>query len=416
MQIRINNINIRDIDYDKLINYLLIAYALVLPISKAGTNIFESLIILVWLLQGNWKEKYLLYKNNLFFQSLFMLIIISVLSIPYAISTEFALDYIAKYKHFLIILPIFSSFEMKFFKPILSSFLLGMLFSEIVSYGIFFEWWTYKNISPSDPTPFMDHVSYSVYLAFTSIILLTRLMDLTETDVKLKLMYFIFLISSTTNLFINGGRTGQVTFLALIILSVFLSFKNTLQSIFISATLILSIIFLAYNYSPVFKNRINQAYIGIEQMVHHNNYKADGFSQRVAVWIVGFDNVKDNFLFGKGLGNDTKDMSYYLANRGLDTKFFSGFGDNHNMFLIVALQFGILGLIIMFIIFYSIFILKFKSNVIKTLNLTFIFGFLLWSLGNTTFHTMNPMTFFALFAGIFNKISKLETTGTNHEK
>ena len=32
----------------------------------------------------------------------------------------------------------------------------------------------------------------------------------------------------------------------------------------------------------------------------------------------------------------------------------------------------------------------------------------MWSLGNTTFHTMNPMIFFALLAGLFNKLSEIE--------
>ena len=108
------------------------------------------------------------------------------------------------------------------------------------------------------------------------------------------------------------------------------------------------------------------------------------------------------------MGNDTKEIKYYAQKRGFDAEFLSNFGDNHNMFLIVGLQVGIIGIIIMILIFYSILRLKFNSNIHKILNLTFIVSFFMWSLGNTTFHTMNPMVFFALFAGLFNAISHQE--------
>lgn len=403
---------ILDIDYDILINYFLIAYAFTLPISKAGTNTFEILILLSWLFQGNFREKFLLYKQNLLLISFFIFLILHIISIPFASSIEFALDYIAKYRHFLIILPIYSSLRKEYLKHILSAFLLGMFVSELLSYGIFFELITYKNILPSDPSPFMDHVSYSVYLAFTSILLLTRLIDQTENNAAIKIFYAIFFLSSTTNLFINGGRTGQVTFIILIFISVFSSLKCKVSSLAISIGLILGVLFLSYNFSPNFKNRTEQAYIGLEKMIYEDNYKADGFTQRVSLWIVGLDDFQDNFLFGKGIGSDTRDISFYAKNRGFDPIFLSNFGDHHNMFLITALQFGIVGLLSILFIFYSVFTLKFESNVNKILNLTFIVGFFLWSFGNTTFHTMNPMVFFALFAGVFNKISNLEMEST----
>ena len=392
-------------DYDKLINYLLVAYAFALPISKAGVNIFATLILITWLIQGNWKEKYQLYKTNTFFIAFSAFIALSILSIPFASSTTFALDYIAKYKHFLIIFPIYSSLNPKYVKHILSSFLLAMFLSELVSYGIFLELWTYKNVSPHNPTPFMDHVSYSVYLAFTSILLLTRLLDNQLTNTPLKLIYLLFFTSSTVNLFVNGGRTGQVTFVILIFVTFFMSLKSKLKAIAISLAFTLIIFPLAYKTSPNFQNKMDQLSVGIEKILHQDNYKYDGFSQRVSLWLVGLDNLKDNYLFGKGIGNDTVDMAVYAKQRGFDPDFVCKFGDNHNMFLTVWLQLGLLGFLIFVAIFYSIFTLSFTSKRYQILNLTFIAGFFLWSLGNTTFHTMNPMTFFALFAGLFNTLA-----------
>lgn len=406
---RITFTNFKQYDYNKLINYFLIAYAFSLPLSKASTNLFESLILITWIIQWDWKNKYILYKNNLLILSLAMLMLLYTISIPWASSVEFALNYIAKFRHFLIILAIYSSLNKEFIKRILSAFLSGMFLSEIMSYGIFFGLWHYKNILPSDPSPFMSHVDYSVYLAFTSVLLLTRLIDTEQKNFFVKLGYSLFFFSATANLFVNGGRTGQVTLIVLIYMSILLSFQHKVKAFFVSTLLLITIFTLAYNFSPNFKQRLEQGSTGVYNMLYHDDFKSDGFSQRVSLWIIGVDNFKDHFFFGNGLGNDVKEIKYYANKRGFDAEFLSHFGDNHNMFLIVALQVGIFGLLIMFLIFYSIFRLQFSSHMHKILSLTFIVGFVLWSLGNTTFHTMNPMIFFALFAGLFNKISQIES-------
>ena len=401
--------SIKNFDTNRIINYFLVGYAFTLPFSKAGVNLFEILMLLTWIIQGNWKEKFQLYKSNLLILSLTLLMLLYIISIPWASSTIFALNYIAKFRHFLIILVIYSALDKSFIRHIFSAFLTGMLLSEIMSYGIFFELWHYKNILPSDPSPFMSHVDYSIYLAFTSVLLLTRIIDTEEKDLKFKAAYTIFFISATSNLFMNGGRTGQVTLIVLLYMSILLSFKQKIRAFFASTLLLMSIFSLAYNFSPNFKVRMTQAEKGIENMLYHNNYTTDGFNQRISLWIVGLDNFSDHFFLGNGIGNDVKEIQYYAKKNGFNPQFLSQFADNHNMFLIVALQIGILGLLTMFLIFYAIFRLPFRSNRYRILNLTFIVGFFLWSFGNTTFHTMNPMIFFALFAGLFNAISTIQT-------
>jgi len=395
-------------DYNKAINYLLIGYAFSLPLSKAGVNFFEILILLLWIIQANWKAKFELYKSSHLIIGLTLLMLLHIISIAWASSTEFALNYIAKFRHFFIILVIYSSLDKEHIKSILSAFLTGMFLSEIMSYGIFFELWHYKNILPTDPSPFMNHVDYSIYLAFTSVLLLTRLLNKTETSIKLKIGYALFFISATSNLFINGGRTGQITLPILLYIGIILSFKNKLKAFISSTLLIITIFLLAYNFSPNFQQRFQQANDGIQKMIYNNEYQSDGFTQRVALWYIGIDNFKDHFFFGNGLGNDTKKIKFYAENRGFDPEFFSQFADNHNMFLIVVLQIGIVGLVLILFIFYTIFRLKFNFKMHKILNLTFIVGFFLWSFGGSTFHLMNSMVFFALFAGLFNKLSQIE--------
>lgn len=390
---------------NKYINYMLIGYALCIPISKAGVNLFESLIILLWLIEGKWKEKFSLLKVNLLSISIISLIIVSLIASFWSISIPEALSYIGKYRHFIIILIIYTSLDKRFIRYILSAFLLGMFISEMVSYGIFFELFKYKNISPQDPTAFMSHTDYSAYLAFTSIILLERF--LSDINIKSKIVYGMFFITVTGNLFVNGGRTGQVIFIVLILITFIMSIKNKIKAIVMSFCLITVIFTTAYNISPNFYNRANYAIKDVKNMIYKNNY-GGSFGTRVSLWIVGFDKFKDNLLLGAGIGNEMDGIENYAKYRGFNEKHIARFADHHNSFVTFAVQLGIFGLFISLLIFYSIYKLVFISTKYRILKVTFFITFFLWSMIGISFHLMNSMIFFTFFAGLLNKISYFE--------
>ena len=395
-------------DFNHYINYALIGYAFFLPFSKAGVNLFETIALVLWIVSADWKNRVELYKQNLFLMVFVAFLAFSIVSILWADDVVFAIKYVLKYRHFLILFVIYSALKEKFIGHIFSAFLLGMFISELVSYGIFFELIHYKNILPTDPSPFMSHTDYSIYLSFASMILLTRILHTEEF--KSRLVYITFFLTVTTNLFVNGGRTGQITFIILVFVNFLHFFKNKIKAFFIASSLLIVIFGLAYNFSPNFQQRFIQAEKGISDMIYKDTYTSDGFSQRVAVWILGVDKMKDNLLLGTGIGSDMKNMKYYAQKRGFDTDMFNEnvFGDHHNVFLTESIQLGLFGLMLMLMIFYSLMKLKFKTYSYKILNMTFVTAFFLWSFGGMTFHTMNPMIFFSLFAGVFNKISNIE--------
>ena len=395
------------IDYSKYISYALVGYAFCLPFSKAGVNLFESIALLLWLMSGDFKNKFYAYKQNFLIVSLTLFLAFSIVSILWAGETLFAIKYILKYRHFLIIFVVFSFLREDFIKHLFSAFLLGMLISELMSYAIFFEIIQYKNVLPSDPSPFMSHTDYSIYLAFTGMILLTRI--LSSEVLKEKVVYSIFFTTVTANLFINGGRTGQITFIGLFLLNFFMHLQHKLKAIMIAFFLLFTIFTLSYQLSPNFHNRANQLNQDLNKMIVHNDYSGS-FGARVALWTMGVDAFTDNFFLGTGIGDDMKELPRYAKKHGFTFKEFytNGFGDHHNTFITAAVQLGIFGLISMIFIFYSVYSLKFKNTNYQILNLTFITAFTLWSFGGITFHTMNPMIFFSLFAGVFNKISFIE--------
>ena len=392
----------KNFNYQKYISYILIAYAFSVPISKATTNLFEIIAILLWILEGNWREKFNLYKTNLLSLSIISLIIFSLLSILWHGNPSLTFHYISKYRHFMIIFVFFSSFDSKYMRHIISAFLMAMFISEIFSYAIFFEIIHYKNISPSDPSPFMSHMTYSTILAFALSILIIQLFF--ETDLKYRTFYLFFALSATINLFINGGRTGQVIYIILIIFIIFSLIKHKLKALFLSLLILLGTFGIAYNYSDNFYNRANHLKIDISKMLYENDYTESGAS-RVSLSIVGIETIKDNFLLGTGIAYKIIDLQTYANKLNFDGEFMKIFADYHNAFLTISAQLGLGGIFISLGIIFALFTFPIKSKEFSLMSKIFAISFVLFSFTHNTLHTMNPMVFFALFGGYFNALS-----------
>ena len=397
------------IDYNKFINYFIVLYSFCLPISKAGTTFSAICLILLWFIESNFKVKISLIKSNKFMIVLGTFLLLSFLSIFWSSDTSFAVDYIRKYWHFLIIPIIYTSLNKSYINHVFSAFLLGMFISEIVSYGIFFEFWTKDGVPPHDPSPFMDHTNYSIYLAFTVFILMHRIIF--EPLIKWKIMYGVFMLFSMSNMLVNGGRTGQVAFFVTLFIVAFLNIKNKLIAIFGSIIFVFIVFTSAYNLSPVFHDRINYAFHDIEKMIKDKDF-TNSFSIRVSLWIIGTEQFLDNFLIGTGIGDEAVDIQKYV--KKYNFIYYDNFQDNyidyHNAYVQYSVQLGIFGLILFILLFLNLLKLKFKSIIYRNLNITFISLYLLLSTVGLSLHIMASMTLFALFSGLFNAISRFETS------
>ncbi|WP_457743407.1 O-antigen ligase family protein [Sulfurimonas sp.] len=399
----------KEIDFKKYISFVLIAYAFSFPVSKATTNLFEVLAILLWIVEGNWREKWQLYKTNLLSITIISLIGFSLLSILWHGNTETTFRYVAKYRHLLIIFVFYSSFDTRYTKAILSAFLSAMFISELMSYAIFFELIHYKNISPLDPTPFMSHMTYSTVLAFTTSLLLVMLFY--EDHLKYKIFYILFFLSATTNLFINGGRSGQIIYIVLII-TLFLSLvKNKIKAFFGALFILLLTFSLAYNFSTNFHNRSNQLYHDFDNVITNNNFDGSG-GARVALSILGVHTFIDNPILGTGLSYRMYNIEKYAKKHDFDAQYFKKFDDYHSAFLTISVQLGIAGLIISLAIIYALFTFQITKQEYRLMSILFAISFVIFSFTHNTFHTMNPMIFFALFGGYFNTLGK---KGTSNE-
>ena len=395
--------------YEDYINYLILLYAFCLPISRAGVSLSVILIFLFWIFQANFKRKFYEIKQNYFILLIFIFIIYSFIAILWSSDKIFAIEYVKKYYHFLIIPIIFTSLKKEYIDKVFSAFLLGMLISEITSYGIFFELWRKEGISPNDPSPFMDHSNYSTYLAFTVFILMHKIIH--TDDLKWKLAYSIFFLFSTSNLFLNGGRTGQFSFLITLCVIGFLNFKNKLKAVVLFISLGTTIFVSAYNLSPVFKDRFDYFLHDVEVMINEKDF-SNSFSLRVALWISGLEASKHNLIFGSGIGDERENANYILQKFNISNDNFKQDTENsidfHNMYVQYIVQLGIVGLIIILLIFYLLFKLDIRDKVYRNLLIIFLILYFCHSMLGNSFHINQSMVLFALFSSIFITIYKYE--------
>ncbi|MBL1244956.1 MAG: O-antigen ligase family protein [Sulfurimonas sp.] len=262
---------------------------------------------------------------------------------------------------------------------------------------------TYNNIPPSDPTPFMNHTDYSTFLSFTLIIIFSKLF--THKDRFWKILYSLYFITALSNLFINGGRTGQVTFLFTVITLSIFYFKLSLTKVFAILILLITLLVFAYNTSPNFHNRINKLQVEMSNMYLHHDFRGS-LSIRFALWKLGTAIFFDNPLLGTGIGGETKQLKEYRDKYNFKIK--TIYSDYHNTFVQYAVQLGIVGLLIPIIVFYLLFTLKFKTREYKMLSVAFSTIYLLHAMGGFSFHILDSLVFLSVFAALFNAITHIE--------
>jgi len=384
-----------------IINLLLILYAFSLPFPFAKN--IAAVIFWLWFIEANYKLKVqcLLKIHSVKALGLFTLyILVSLLWTEAPLKETFS--YIFQHKYILISLVIITSLQRKNIPKIILAFLLGMFVSELISYGIFFEiidmGYSHKNFAtPNDPAPFFDHLDYSVFLAITALFLLYKIIQIDSYYYK---AYFaLFFISSTTNLFLIGGRTGQIAFIFSIVLLFFFSFQKKLRAVFFAFLLIVSILALAINISETFKSRAINAKQSISEVILKQDYHSS-WGQRAACWIVSSKMVSNNLFFGTGLRDNLTNFKKTVEDGPERYKVIAWFPHLHSEYLEIITALGITGLILFLSIFYSIITHKYKDPEAKTMKIIFLSVFFVSFFTDPFLEKRAVLLLFGVFYGL----------------
>lgn len=401
-----NNILInrfRELSYEKIYQYLVVSFAFIMPLSRAAISFFILALVLTWLIEGDFKRKFEQIKSSKVLVLIGIFYCIVLFSAIISSNIDTALKFVRLYAYWIIIFVIATSLKKEYISSVITAFLLGMFISEIIAYGVFFDIWKFGNATKEYLSPFMMHIDYSVFLAFTSMILFNRIVS-KDYSFKEKFFMFLFFCSTTGNLFLSVGRTGQVAFIFAIIVMFFLYYKLHIKTIIYSFLSLLIIFMIAFNSSDMFEKRVNLAKTDIEKIIDGDLNSSWGI--RIAYWMISYEILKENPILGVGIGDYKQAIVETLEKEKFDNlpqemKNFMEEYHVHNQFLMVIIQTGLIGIIIIILLFYYLLeISLYAKNEYKNIFILFLVIYFISCMADPLWYKQFTLVLWTLVVGL----------------
>lgn len=348
--------------------YLLMTLAFLMPLTVFGANFIIVLIVLIWLLSGDYKNKFYEISSNKFLLASIFFYLIHILGLIWTSDISWGLKILHKMWYFILLLPIlYTIVQRDYIKYYVTLFLLAISFTEIVSYLLWFEL-----IEPfkivripnslslmvmrggdlqymvNNPTPFMSHVSYNPILT-VAIYLVYHEIFLNKKLDKIKFFFYsFFAVTMTFNMFITGGRAGQVMYFGMLAILIFQFFNSDkIKSLFAMLILIPGIFFGAYHTSDLFKYRVDLVAQNIQEYELNKNTSV---GKRISYAKNSWDLISDSPIIGVGTGDFPSEFKRIsIKNKNYEGTITT---NPHNMYSLILVQLGLVGLISFLSIFY----------------------------------------------------------------
>ena len=348
-----------NLNLDKTFQFLLIILAFLMPLTVFGGNLIIVIICVLWLFSGNYKSKFDQIINNKLMLASIIFFCIHLVGLLWTEDLAWGLHIVHKMWYFIGLFPILYTIVRKdYISHYISAFLLAISITEVCSYLVWFEVIEpFKNATVENPTPFMSHISYNPILAFAIYLVLHEIFFNKKITNLVFALYSFFAISMTINMFITGGRAGQVMFFAMIAIIIF-QFFNTqkIKALFLISFLIPGIFFTAYTTSDLFQERVDAA---VKNSLFYSENKASSVGLRITFALNSWEVIKKNPIIGVGTGDFP--IEYKKINK-INTPGLPNTTNPHNMYVLVAMELGALGVISMLSIFYYQIKLSFNSS------------------------------------------------------
>ena len=334
---------------DRTYQILLIMLAFFFPLTVFGGNLIIVIIVLLWLMSGNYRFKLEQIFSSKLMVSSIIFFSIHAIGLIWTEDIAWGLHILHKMWYFLLLFPIlYTIVQKKFIRYYVIAFIASITLTEVISYLIWFELIPpFRVGTVENPTPFMSHISYNPILAF-SIYLVSHEFFFNKGLSRFNFWLYSFLmISMSVNMFITGGRAGQVAFFTLLAILIFQFFSNEkVKSLFVTMLIIPVIFFSAYQSSDLFSKRVDAA---IQNTIHYEDNRFTPIGLRITYARNSWKIIKDHPFIGVGTGDFP--VEYKKINELYPTSQ-PPTTNPHNMYVLILVQIGLVGLISMLSIFY----------------------------------------------------------------
>ena len=370
---------LKTVGTSNVIYYLMIVFAFALPLSRAAVSGLPALLLIVWIYKIIKEKKYIdYYKTIVHIRPLLIFIIFSLFALVSLFWSDMsggAYKNLYKLFFYVLVLPIVmvTSLTNKEKLTVLTAFFAGMFVSEVLSYGIYFEFFETNTSRKYDyPVPFMSHIQYSTFLAVIGTLLLIKIFN--SDRWKMRLFYGLYLSMVVGNLFISGGRTGQLAFVSAVVIVSIMNFKHKVRAFIITVAILSSVLFLAYSSIDTFHNRIDRAKYDLVQVYEKQQF-CTSFGVRLGSYELAYELMKEAPIFGYGLFGHNSALYELIDDKYPNRACIKDHADMQNQFLLIVVQLGLFGLLLYLLFFWTLFKSVNSSSTFEKLKFVFIVVF-----------------------------------------
>ena len=337
----------------RLKGLLLIALTFFSPISIFITDILVFSIVAIWLIEGQFKDKWQHIKSSSWILSLLALLFLYTLGLLWGNNHQGA-QWVFEKSALLLLLPVLytSNFSHKEIRLSVYSFISSCTLSALIALFINLGWikhlFKYSDIFSKNwsISAFMVYTEHNVYLAFVLLIVVFLIYNnVKKTNLVISLS-LVFLINGIS-VFSENGRSGQLAVIMMVFLFSFLVLRHKRIWFLLAIFSFCISLVLAYNYSPTFKSRVITS---INQSKQLDMESSNSINTRYYLTTYSIDKILEQPIIGHGTGSFVEEYSSINkhATRILDDVHKTP----HNNYLFVCFELGLIGLIIFLSLFY----------------------------------------------------------------
>jgi len=336
-------------------NFAFLALGLMMPFSAAAISIFMILLIIGTLLD---KSSYQKIYNNLktpLFQSFVLFFILHMAGFFWL-----EVESINWHKSWMVwFIPILAvAVDRNTARKGVYAFVIGMMLAEMyVYFNIFSIWEEYLNGRYEDFLLPISHISYNPYLAISIGLLLTTLLAGQYKNLRL-FVAICFLITMVANMFMTGGRAGQLGFIFIWLAISYYYLKSKLTGLLAMMISLVFVLVIAWNFSPVFKDRV---LTGMDELALYQDYVQNSIktNESISATSVGlrlhFNEhslklFKESPIYGYGTGSFENAFKNYIEK---SSELVFKTSNPHSNHMLILVQFGIVGFLIYLNVFYQ---------------------------------------------------------------
>jgi O-antigen ligase len=340
----------------KINQWLTALLAFALPLSTSAITVLALLILLLWVFEGRFAEKFVKIKSNPVALSVLGLLAVLVIGLTWSPAVPAGLEVLmGRWK--LAMLPVFlTAVDCKHPKRYIYFFVAGTSVAMSMTFLAKFGYLHYADVNTIHLTKKNSHVVYNPMLAIAIYFVLH---DAIWGRLKILQKSELYLLSAVMicNMFITEGRAGQLAFFVLMILLLLQLFrKRPIQGV-IAVCVVIPILFVAgYNLSPAFKRRVVVACKEVH-LFHVNPDNSVGF--RLLFWENTSVMIREHPFFGVGTGGYEK---VYKAINDKRTPGHKATDNPHNQYIFVTAMVGIPGVFFLLLIFLTMFRMAWKTH------------------------------------------------------